>query len=163
MRPMLPIAAALLLTAAALPAGVGLDKKSLTEKSILFDPADFPIRSGPLADSEEAAKRKDAACRAKYDGKTVRAVGFLVRAKVDPAGKRSGYTLLAVYADVRDKDYPRPVQLEVDFATPAPVAALRQKPEAGLIVTVVGTAKIDAKGRLLIDSATVLDTNSPPG
>ena len=141
----------------------GDKKDTAKDEIVVLDPNDFPIRVGPeiAKDKEDDAKRKEAACRKKYDGKLVKVaspIGARPAAKDNP----QVYTLRITYAVKRGKEF-YPAEMQVDFIPAKASPELKKESRSGLIAEVVGRCHMDAKGRLLLKNAKVLGTNVPPG
>lgn len=143
----------------------GQEKKDdpAKEEVVVLKPKDFPIRVGPeiVKDKEEDAKRKEDACRKKYDGKLVKVVS-IVTAKPAKKDGPQVYTLHIAYAVKRGNQF-LPASMEIDFIPAKASPELHQPSRSGLIAEVVGRCHMDAKGRLLLKDAKVLGTSIPPG
>jgi hypothetical protein len=147
--------------AVALPGGAQEKKGEGKETPLMFEPVDFPQYGGRSPDTEQGAKQKAKASKAKYDGKLVK-VGGILHARGDAKGKKP-YTIRVTFPLKRPMQDLASVFVDVDFRLKGAAPELKQTPKAGLIVVVVGRASVDAKGRLSLKDAKVLLTNTPPG
>lgn len=137
-------------------------EKKETEKPLQFSGEDFPIQKPEaMRDKEEDVKRKIDACKTKYEGKLVRAVGMVVK-RPGPKDEPPVYTLTISCVVQRDKKYFNFFQ-DVDVIPGKAAPELNQQPRAGLIAEIVGQGHIDARGRLVLKDARVLSTSTPPG
>lgn len=136
------------------------DKKE-GDEPLVVQQEELQIRAGGAADNDDEAAKKAKAVSAKYHGKTVKLTGMLSRTLVDE--KMPLRRTLRLTFPVTRNGQAVSAEVQADFVLPKEAAELNQPSKSGLIVTVVGRAKVDDKGRITIENARVVSTNIPPG